>query len=271
MARGRMIDNCISISEKINDLSLKEAFIYTWIIPHLDDWGRISGSPRTLKALAFPMKREIKTKDIESALTKFRNIGLFLWEGDNGDSVLQQDFEEFSSHQSISESKRSKSKYRELFKHKNSNPQESPRIPKNPQESPAQVSIREVKLREENIREVKSSPNNKYSDDSQEIILSRLLFTKIKARDEKAKEPDYQKWGVHIDRLHRLDSRSFELIEQVITWCQNDDFWQNNILTTAKLRVQFTQLVLRMTKKVEPKSWGALREVQAKYGGESNQ
>jgi len=105
-----MIDNCISISEKINDLSLKEAFIYTWIIPHLDDWGRISGSPRTLKALAFPMKREIKTKDIESALTKFRNIGLFLWEGDNGDSVLQQDFEEFSSHQSISESKRSKSK-----------------------------------------------------------------------------------------------------------------------------------------------------------------
>jgi len=151
----------------------------------------------------------------------------------------------------------------------NSNPQESPRIPKNPQESPAQVSIREVKLREENIREVKSSPNNKYSDDSQEIILSRLLFTKIKARDEKAKEPDYQKWGVHIDRLHRLDSRSFELIEQVITWCQQDDFWQNNILTTAKLRVQFTQLVLRMTKKVEPKSWGALREVQAKYGGEA--
>ena len=74
MARGRMIDNCISISEKINDLSLKEAFIYTWIIPHLDDWGRTTGSPRTLKALIFPMKKEISIGCIEKALIKFKEL-----------------------------------------------------------------------------------------------------------------------------------------------------------------------------------------------------
>lgn len=144
MARGRMIDNCISISEKINDLSLKEAFIYTWIIPHLDDWGRISGSPRTLKALIFPMKKEITVNDIEKSLIKFKQIGLFLWEEVNEVMVLQQPFDEFNSHQSISDKKRAKSKYPEVI-------EESPRIPKNPQENPAQDKIREDKLREENI------------------------------------------------------------------------------------------------------------------------
>jgi hypothetical protein len=252
MARGRMIDNCISISERINDLSLREAFIYTWIIPHLDDWGRISGSPRTLKALIFPMKKEISIKNIEDTLTKFKELGLFLWEEVNGEMVLQMPFKEFNSHQSISEAKRAKSKYPEIIeeiKHKNDIPQETPEIPKNPQENPAQDNIREDKLREDNISK-ESSPKseNKFSDDSDEIKLSKLLFTKIKERDQKCKEPDYQKWGVHIGRLIRLDKRSPETIKKVIEWCQQDVFWQNNILSTEKLREQFTQLFLKMNK-----------------------
>ena len=137
MARGRMIDNCISISEKINDLSLREAFIYTWIIPHLDDWGRIIGSPRTLKALVFPMKKEISIGYIEKALIRFKELGLFLWEDINGELILQQPFEEFSNHQSISDNKRAKSKYPEILEPS----QEMPRIPKNPQENPVQDNI----------------------------------------------------------------------------------------------------------------------------------
>lgn len=148
-----MIDNCISISEKINDLSLREAFIYTWIIPHLDDWGRITGSPRTLKALVFPMKKEISIKNIEDTLTKFKEMGLFLWEEVNGEMVLQMPFEKFNSHQSISEAKRAKSKYPEIIEeieHKNDISQETPEIPKKCQENPAQDNIREDKLREDN-------------------------------------------------------------------------------------------------------------------------
>jgi len=148
MARGRMIDNCISISEKINDLTLREAFIYTWIIPHLDDWGRITGSPRKLKALVFPMKKEISINLIEKTLTKFKKIGLFLWENIDNILVLQQPFEEFNEHQSISESKRAKSKYPEILE----TSQEMPEFPKNCQENPAQD-----KRREENIREDKRS------------------------------------------------------------------------------------------------------------------
>ena len=149
MARGRMIDNCISISEKINDLTIKEAFVYTWIIPHLDDWGRISGSPRKLKAIVFPMKKEISIGDLEEVLNKFKNLGLFLWEVVEDISVLQQPFKEFSSHQAISDSKRAKSKYPEIDEDNIT----SPRIPKNPLGSPAQVKLSKEKLREGKGRE----------------------------------------------------------------------------------------------------------------------
>lgn len=44
----------------------------------------------------------------------------------------------------------------------------------------------------------------------------------------------------------RMDKRDPAEIEKVITWCQQDPFWQNNILSTNKLRIRFDQLVLKM-------------------------
>jgi hypothetical protein len=262
MARGRMIDNCISISEKINDLTLKEAFIYTWIIPHLDDWGRTTGSPRKLKALIFPMKKEVSINDVEKALLKFKVLELFFLENIDGELVLQQPEEEFNKHQSISEGKRAKSKYPKIttqFEHKNDNPQEMPEIPKKCQEIPAQVNLIKENISKENIRKDKEKeewlsfvkapcPKNKFPDDSIEILLSQLLFEKIKIHDEKCKEPDFQKWADSIDKLLRLDKRTKTEIEQVINWCQNDDFWHKNILSTSKLRDKFTQLFIGMNK-----------------------
>jgi hypothetical protein len=42
------------------------------------------------------------------------------------------------------------------------------------------------------------------------------------------------------------DGRDPIELEQVICWCQEDDFWKNNILSTGKLRKQYDQLVLKM-------------------------
>lgn len=189
MARGRMIDNCISVSEKINDLSLREAFIYTWIIPHLDDWGRITGSSRKLKALVFPMKKEISISYIEKALIKFKEIGLFLWENIDGITVLQQPFEEFNEHQSISESKRAKSKYPEIL----DTSQETPRNAKKRQENPAQVKLREVKLREDNIiRQIISYLNLKAKKNFR--VDSKIAVKNITARlNEKYTLDDFKK------------------------------------------------------------------------------
>jgi uncharacterized protein YdaU (DUF1376 family) len=98
-----------------------------------------------------------------------------------------------------------------------------------------------VQQREYNIKE-----KNIYSENSEEFRLSKILFDLISKRDDKAKA-NLQKWAVHIDRMIRLDNRSALEIERVIQWCQSDDFWQNNILSTAKLRKQYSQLKLKMS------------------------
>jgi len=234
MARGRMIDKCISISEKINDLSLKEAFIYTWIIPHLDDWGRITGSPRKIKALVFPMKKEICTKDIEKAFEKFREMGLFLWEEVDGIMVLQQPFREFSMHQTISEKKRAKSKY--------------PEIPKNSQEMPRKscLKIREDKISKDKIREDNKIFLSEFSNENYGRLVF-LLRDLILQNNPKAKITNSQlkNWYKEVQLMVERDNRTLEEIEFVITKSQNDSFWKGNILSMGKLREKFDQLWIK--------------------------
>ncbi len=85
-----------------------------------------------------------------------------------------------------------------------------------------------------------------YSPNSDEFRLSALLLDLIIRRNPKHKKPDLQKWARHIDLAIRRDHRTPDEVERVIRWCQTDSFWQNNILSTDKLRKQFDQLWMKM-------------------------
>jgi hypothetical protein len=52
------------------------------------------------------------------------------------------------------------------------------------------------------------------------------------------------KWLSDMERLHRIDERSWEQIIKAIEWCQADDFWRGNIMSPGKLRKQYDQLRL---------------------------
>ena len=80
------------------------------------------------------------------------------------------------------------------------------------------------------------------------LRLASLLFSKIQERKPDYKKPNLQSWAKDIDLMLRQDKRKPEIIEKVILWCQTDDFWQNNILSTGKLRKQFDRLELEMAK-----------------------
>ncbi|MCF6154876.1 MAG: hypothetical protein E3K36_06405 [Candidatus Brocadia sp.] len=84
-----------------------------------------------------------------------------------------------------------------------------------------------------------------YTSDSIEVGLSEKLLSLIKQRKSDFKQPNIQSWVKHIDLMIRLDRRSPDEIEKVITWCQADSFWQNNILSTEKLRKQYDALYLK--------------------------
>lgn len=103
----------------------------------------------------------------------------------------------------------------------------------------------------------KDSPKKKgiiFSEDSDEFKLSNLLLTNIITNKPKFKLPDLQKWCVPIGRAMRLDNRTEDELRKVINWCQQDNFWSNNILSTAKLREQFDQLWGKMTQPPKKKA-----------------
>ena len=56
-------------------------------------------------------------------------------------------------------------------------------------------------------------------------------------------------WLSDMERLHRLDDRTYEQITAAIEWCQADDFWRGNIMSPAKLRKQYDVLRLAATPK----------------------
>jgi len=101
---------------------------------------------------------------------------------------------------------------------------------------------------EENRRE-KSCP--KFETTSDEFRLSQLLLNLIQKRKPKFKQPDIGKWAKHTALMIYRDKREPSEIEGVINWCQADEFWQNNILSTEKLREQFDQLSMKMDAEIK--------------------
>lgn len=51
-----------------------------------------------------------------------------------------------------------------------------------------------------------------------------------------------ERWAVDIDKMNRLDGRSWENIERAIDWSMNNSFWQKNIWSGAKLRKHYDKL-----------------------------
>lgn len=127
-----MLNKSISLSRQVSQLSLKSQFIFTWCIPHLDDFGLIDCDVHVIKAAVFPMTKEIRPADIEKFFLEASEKGLIT---EYQDCI---EFRGFTNHQSISAEKRAKSKF--------------PKIPKNPQESPVQEKGSKEKRREERER-----------------------------------------------------------------------------------------------------------------------
>ena len=84
-----------------------------------------------------------------------------------------------------------------------------------------------------------------FSLTSNEVRLSELLLSLIIKRNATHKKPNIQTWAKEIDRMIRIDKREAKDIEKIIEWCQSDAFWQNNILSTKKLREKYDQLKLK--------------------------
>lgn len=107
MANRRMVSKSISISLQVNRLSDFAKLLFTWMIPHADDFGRLSGEPEVIKALVVPMMKQ-GVKEIEKALNEMVKENLVLWYRFKNEKVIQ--FIKFEEHQT-GLNKRTKSRF----------------------------------------------------------------------------------------------------------------------------------------------------------------
>lgn len=97
----------------------------------------------------------------------------------------------------------------------------------------------------EEEEEVLPNPSCEEREDVKHLV--DLLAELMLANDEKAKtSPQSKGWRDPVRLLLDRDGRTEVQVEQVIRWCQADDFWRTNILSPSKLRKQFGQLTLKM-------------------------
>jgi len=75
--------------------------------------------------------------------------------------------------------------------------------------------------------------------------LAKLLYELILKNDKGYPKPNWDVWYKDMDKINRIDKRSFDLIEKVIRWVRNDDFWMKNVFSPSKLRKQFGMLVVK--------------------------
>ncbi len=58
------------------------------------------------------------------------------------------------------------------------------------------------------------------------------------------------KWSEDINKIHRIDNRTYEQIAFMIRWTQKDPFWSQNILSASKLRDKFNDLIPKVKGRV---------------------
>ena len=101
----------------------------------------------------------------------------------------------------------------------------------------------------------------KFAEDSTEMKLAMYLYSKIKENNPEHRQlTDAQKqtWADHIRLMIERDNRTAEQIKNMIDWCQNDEFWKQNILSTAKLRKQYDTMRPKATAEYQRKPAGEL-------------
>lgn len=160
MAERRCVSKCISISEKVNLLpDIFDMLLFTWLIPHTDDFGRLAGSPAKVKALVVPMMDKT-IKDVEQSLLHLHQAELIHWYEETGEKVVQ--IINFEKHQQGLH-KRTKSRFPEA-------PINSRNFPEIPSEGKGREGKGKGREEEEKGREMPAPNSNPHQDRIHKLI-----------------------------------------------------------------------------------------------------
>jgi hypothetical protein len=120
-----------------------------------------------------------------------------------------------------------------------------------------ECNVMECNVMEDITSEVGTSDPTKvvFDKESDEYQLAEFMFARICRNKPDYKPPNFQAWAKSFDSLLRIDGRAREEITGLIMWVQEDDFEKVNVLSPAKLRKRYDQLVMKATKDLGRRPW----------------
>jgi len=80
----------------------------------------------------------------------------------------------------------------------------------------------------------------KYTD--LDFACASRMYERIKAVIPYTPTPNLESWADTLRKMRTLDNIDIAEIGSVFRWANQDDFWQTNILSPAKLRKHFARL-----------------------------
>lgn len=92
---------------------------------------------------------------------------------------------------------------------------------------------------------LKESQSNEEPDFSQEVVTLCNLLADLMVENGVKRPTVSGKWLADMDKLNRLDEKTFQQIEAAIRWSQADSFWSSNIHSPAALRKQYDKMRLQ--------------------------
>lgn len=101
------------------------------------------------------------------------------------------------------------------------------------------------KVKESKVNKIKKRPHSgkpKYGPDDLPYQVAEHLLKRIREHNPDFKQPNLQHWANDARLAHERDRRDYAKLDRMVDWCQDDDFWQGNILSTKKLREKYDQL-----------------------------
>ena len=98
MAKARMLHKKISVSVQVNRLTLPARLLFTWMIPHADDEGKLKGDIEFIKAMVVPMTKW-SFKKIKGYLMEMKDQELIYYWQENDEWFIE--FTKWKEHQYI--------------------------------------------------------------------------------------------------------------------------------------------------------------------------
>lgn len=141
MAKARMLHKQISTSEDVSNLPLQAQLLFSWLIPHADDDGRLKGTPKYIKATIVPYF-DWSFEEIKTYLEQMHKLGLIYYWQDNNEFYIE--FVKWTDYQSIRKDRYEPSK---LPSYSNDNQLTTTRQPSDNQSTPQSnvIEVNEIK------------------------------------------------------------------------------------------------------------------------------